>query len=195
MHCHRYSDFLVNEIDSAGNVVQLNKTAISSSEQEASQSVVPNTGTVQEEPKTAATSAPETQAAASNGSHKQAESGGYAQLLSGLDDLLTPDDVAAVQRFFADIMAYEMSWMEQDASDAGNCPAAGPGSSNERLKPPQPIRFPVSSNKDERTALHQFFKQPGLPKLSTETVPRDTREGEQPAIILCYHAQVRSTDV
>ncbi|CAL8462051.1 g1582 [Coccomyxa elongata] len=187
----RYSDFLVNEIDSAGDVVQLNTTAISSSEQGDSQPVVPNIGTVQEEPKTAATSAPEKQAAASNGSHKQAENGGYAQFLSGLDDMLSPDDVAAVQRFFAEIMVYESSWTEQDASDAGNRPAAGPGSSNERLKPPQPIRFPVSSNKDERTALHQFFKQPGLPKLSTETVPRDTREGEQPAIMLCYHAQRR----
>lgn len=195
MHCHRYSDFLVNEIDSAWDVVQLNTTAVSSSEQEASQPVVPNPGTVQEEAKTAATSAPEKQAAASNGSHKQADSEGYAHLLSGLDGLLSPDNVAAVQRFFADITAYERSWTEQDASDAGHCPAAGPGSSKERLKPPQPIRFPVSSNKDERTALHQFFKQPGLPKLSTETVPRDTREGEQPAIMLCYHAQVRSTDV
>ncbi|BDA41229.1 Multisubstrate pseudouridine synthase 7 [Coccomyxa sp. Obi] len=189
----RYSDFLVNEIDSAGDVVQLNSTAVSSPEEGASESVVTasNPGTVHGEPKTAATSAPEEQAAALDGSLNQAGSGGYVQLLSGLDDLLSPDDVAAVQRFFAEIEAYESTWAEHDASDGGNRPAAGPESSTGKLKPPQPIRFPVSSNKDERTALHQFFKRPGLPKLSTETVPRDNREGEQPAFMLCYHAQRR----
>ena len=180
----------MNEIDRAGDVVQLNSIIVSSSEQGSSQ---PTPGTAQEEPETAATLAAEEQAAACNGSHKETQNEGYGQLLSGLDDLLASEDVAAVQRFFADITAYEGSWAEQDASDAGTRPAAGPGSSHEKLKPPQPIRFPVSSNKDERTALHLFFKRPGLPKLSTETVPRDSREGEQPAIMLCYHAQVRIT--
>ena len=107
----------------------------------------------------------------------------YVQLVSGLDKLLSSEAVAAVQQFLEAVEAYERTWAENDATAS-----ADKASGVERAKPPQPIVFAVSSNKDERTAVHHFFKQPGLPKCSTETVPA-SKDGQN-SMRLCYHAQV-----
>ncbi|EIE24990.1 tRNA pseudouridine synthase D [Coccomyxa subellipsoidea C-169] len=186
----RYSDFLVNEIDCNGNVVQLNSTAVSTSERAPSPAApapaCSETGNI--EPNTAPEAAVVPPEAPPHASADIAALLGYAQLLSGLDKLLPSEGVAAVQQFLTAVEAYERSWAEADAPSDADAPVEKP-SSAERVKPPLPITFAVSSNKDERTAVHHFFKQPGLPKCSTETMPAG-EDGEN-CMRLCYHAQRR----
>jgi hypothetical protein len=179
----------VNEIDSNGNVVQLNSTSVSTSETAPSPAVTASAR--RDAVSTAHSSAPEADAEApqkaSNAPADMSTPPGYVQLLSGLDKLLSFEAVEAVQQFLAAVEAYERSWAEIDAQNETTT-SAEKVSGAERAKPPQPIMFEVSSNKDERTAVHHFFKQPGLPKCSTETVPA-SEEGQN-SMRLCYHAQV-----
>ena len=179
----------MNEVDSNGNVVQLNSISVSTSETVQSPAVTASAR--RDGVSTAPSSAPEADAEApQKASDAPADLNnppGYVQLLSGLDKLLSSEAVAAVQHFLEAVEAYERSWAEVDAQNEATT-TAEKSSNAERVKPPQPIMFEVSSNKDERTAVHHFFKQPGLPKCSTETVPA-SEEGQN-SMRLCYHAQV-----
>ncbi len=179
----------MNEIDGNGNVVQLNSTAVSTSERAPSPAApapaCSERGNI--EPNTAPEAAVVAPEAPPHASADVTAPPGYAQFLSGLDKLLPSEGVAAVQQFLTAVEAYERSWADADAPSDADAPAEKL-SSAERVKPPLPITFAVSSNKDERTAVHHFFKQPGLPKCSTETMPAG--ENGENCMRLCYHAQV-----
>lgn len=181
----RYSDFLVNEIDSNGNAVQLNSVAVTTSEPAARQ---PHNTDAAPEPSKSQSAHAKLQETP-DGPTNTTRPIQVMELLSGLDKFLSPEDIATVHQFFAEVDAYERSWVESNAASTVDNSTNSP-SSNQRLKPPQPISFTVSSNKDMRTAVHQFFKRPVLPKCSTETLPHE--DGGQHRIQLCYHAQVGS---
>ncbi|KAK9908622.1 hypothetical protein WJX75_000533 [Coccomyxa subellipsoidea] len=105
----------------------------------------------------------------------------------------TPSLSAILKQRYSDFLVNEIdsngNVVQLNSTSNETTTSAEKVSGAERAKPPQPIMFEVSSNKDERTAVHHFFKQPGLPKCSTETVPA-SEEGQN-SMRLCYHAQRR----
>ena len=173
----RYADFLVNEINAHGEVVRLTSLAADSSE--AGQE----------------TSGP---AAAAGGSGNTAEDSCQTDGLfcsssvsmadwSELDKMLGAAGCAAVRHYFDQIANYEdfqRTLARGEARVVVSCDQEG-----FIHKPPQFIDLPSSSEKEARTAVHQFFKRPGLPRLSTETV---TGSSGNNSIRLSYHAQVTS---
>ena len=103
-----------------------------------------------------------------------------------VEELLGTAGCAAVRQYFDQIAAYEEF---QGTLARGEARRAVPGEHEGFVhKPPPSIDLPFSGDKAARTAVHQFFKRPGLPRLSTETITGSG--GDSTSIRLSYHAQV-----
>ena len=104
---------------------------------------------------------------------------------SVVNELLGAAGCAAVRQYFDQIAAYEKF---QCTLARGEARRAVPCDQQGFIhKPPPSIDLPFSGDKAARTAVHQFFKRPGLPRLSTETI---TGGSDSTSIRLSYHAQV-----
>jgi len=66
----------------------------------------------------------------------------------------------------------------------GALPQHEEGSEREYVRPPKPLRVPVSADKALRTRVHELCRQAKLPKVSTRTILDDP---EHSAIELSYH--------
>lgn len=58
------------------------------------------------------------------------------------------------------------------------------GTEREYVRPPKPLRVPVSADKAQRTRFHELCRQPRLPRVSTQTILEDP---EHPSIELTFH--------
>ena len=172
----RYADFLVNEINARGEVVRL--TSLKADSSEADQEAA-DPG--------AAADASGSSAAPSNNQADGAPCSGSGSVpdWSEVDELVGTAGCAAVRQYFDQIAAYEefqCTLVRGEAKHAVSCDQKG-----FIHKPPPSIDLPFSGDKAARTVVHQFFKRPGLPRLSTETI---TGAGGSTSIRLSYHAQV-----
>ena len=151
----------MNELDAAGQIVRLTKLSAEGVLPPAPPQEEPAAAAAEEEPSEGAQTTP--------GKPDWAE----------LDSLLGAEAGAAVQEYFGQIAAYETFQQEQ---------AAGNRHSDGAFihKPPKSITFLAGTDKAVRTAVHHFFRRPGLPRLSTDTI---AGEAGATCIRLNYHAQ------
>ena len=87
----------------------------------------------------------------------------------------------SVQQYFQQIAAYEEFQRRRAAGEEKSPQAEG-----FVHKPAGCIMLPASGDKAARTAVHAWFKQPGMPNVSTETV---TGKDGSSTIRLSYHVQ------
>ena len=75
-------------------------------------------------------------------------------------------NAAALQSFLDAILAYEQ---QQQQQQQGSIQA--PASAGTQCSPPPPISLDAATaDKAQRTAVHAFFRKPGLPRLQTDSV-------------------------
>ena len=171
----RYADFLVNEINADGEVVRL--TSLTAGSSEADQEAA-DPGAAADASGSAAPSSSQADLTPCSGSNSVPD-------WSEVDELVGTAGCAAVRQYFDQIAAYEKfqcTLARGEAKHAVSCDQKG-----FIHKPPSSIDLPFSGDKAARTAVHQFFKRPSLPRLSTETI---TGAGGSTSIRLSYHAQV-----
>ncbi|CAL5229719.1 g13095 [Coccomyxa viridis] len=181
---HRFSDFLVNEIDASGRVVRLTSLDASSSVVQQS-SVQPKLPAIPESAETAdekppaqtsagAAEAPDTSSSVTETYPSKPD---WEETVKGFADVLPAESYSAVLSFYQTIAAFE-------AARSGTLPNPEDGSEREYVRPPKPLSVPVSADKAERTRVHELCRHPKLPKVTTQTIQEDP---ERPLIELSFH--------
>lgn len=102
----------------------------------------------------------------------------WAEAVMGFADILCAEAYSAVASFYENIAAFE-------AARSGTMPKQQEdGTDRDYVRPPKPLRVPVSADKAHRTKVHELCRLPTLPRVSTLTILDNP---EQPAIELSFH--------